>query len=820
MDANQLIVPPDQHVLVNLAPSVMVLPNVFCHILLNDTKYSNEVFRRVKSGESPYVFAVMSDPRIKESPEKFYKTGVIAETRLGDGGREIILVGLFRAEMVRLRRIEGDNWLLWTATIKKIEDENRDDYFINSQDEVEAKVIEIRHLLVSFMTKAKGVCSFNQEVMEWIVHNFEVTDWTDKDAVDNFIWSIVASVPDLLQKDKQPFLESTSLPERIDLCIKTLKQRLRFLEIQLKNESGSRKDGNRMKRSTRVPVLDSENKNNKPDTDEDDFVKGAHEDILKMWNKLKEVREYIGSDAISIVTEDIKRLVSIGDPHGNSYEWPKFMGRLEFVLGLPWKEETVQEGDISKVAHVLDEDHYGLVYVKDSICDQLAPKLLNPEGKGHILCLVGPPGVGKTSLAKSVARALNRKYIRISLGGVRDEAQIRGHKVTYIGSEAGEILKEIRRCGVKNPVFVIDEIDKLGHMSNSGDPSSAMLEVLDPEQNNSFKDHYVACGFDLSKVMFIATANVEDDIMAPLRDRMDIIRLPGYLEVEKIEIAKKYLIHRWMKEVGLFGNNVEVQWGEEAIPLIIRGYTHEAGVRNLERTIATILRKISREYLKSRNEEKLMVKFEVTNEKVHQYLGPPKYLKGRARPTMAGEAIGLAWTPVGGDILYVQAEFYDRLDGKKVLDLTGMQGDVMKESDKLALTRLRNVLREKNSELADKLKNNAIHLHIPEGAVPKDGPSAGVTIFSALYSEVTGRLVKQSLAMTGEIDNKGSVLAVGGIREKIVAAERAGIEEIIMPKDNERNLHDVPKEVKDNLKFNFVETVDQVLEIAFPSPLN
>ncbi|KKS10984.1 MAG: Lon protease [Candidatus Daviesbacteria bacterium GW2011_GWB1_41_5] len=374
---------------------------------------------------------------------------------------------------------------------------------------------------------------------------------------------------------------------------------------------------------------------------------------------------------------------------------------------------------------------------------------------------------------------MNRKYIRMSLGGIRDEAQIRGHGITYIGAEPGEILKLMKRCGVKNPLFVIDEIDKLGHMSTSGDPSAAMLEVLDPEQNNSFKDHWVACGFDLSKVLFIATANQEDTIHPPaLKDRMDVIRLHGYLEVEKVEIAKRHLIPRLMQDLGLAQNSVEVVWEEKLISKIIRGYTHEAGVRNIERTLAKILKKICRGYLKSKSEEKPVTKFEVTEQKVHEYLGPPKFVKDRARPTMIGEAIGLAWTPVGGDILYVQVEFYERIDGKKVLDLTG---------------------------------------HIPEGAVPKDGPSAGITILSALYSEVTGKLVKRNLAMTGEIDNKARVLPVGGIREKIVAAEGAGIEEIIMPKDNERNLHDVPKSVKDKLRFHFVETIDEVLTIAFPS---
>jgi ATP-dependent Lon protease len=319
-----------------------------------------------------------------------------------------------------------------------------------------------------------------------------------------------------------------------------------------------------------------------------------------------------------VVMEDLGKLKSFGTPQANTYEWPKYMRRVEFILGLPWKEETVQEGDITKVLQVLDEDHYGLQHEKDSICDQVAPRLLNPECKGSIICLVGPPGVGKTSLAKSVAKALNRKYIRMSLGGIKDESQIRGHRITYIGAEPGEVLRLMKRCGVKNPLFVIDEIDKLGGMSAQGDPSAALLEVLDPEQNNSFKDHWAACGFDLSKVLFLSTANQEDTIHPALKDRMDVIRLPGYLEVEKVEIAKRHLIPRLMTDLGLTQSGVEVVWEEELISKIIRGYTNEAGVRNIERAISKILKKICRAYLKSKKEDKPVSKFLVTEQKAYE----------------------------------------------------------------------------------------------------------------------------------------------------------------------------------------------------------
>lgn len=798
---------PYEHLLISLVPSIMVMPGTIAPILFGEDESSQKILQIIRAGQSPYVFTVMSNPRIKESPERFYKIGVIAKAEAEDMmSPKIILRGLFRAETLNVKKIGTDDWRLWVVTVKRVEDENSDDYFINSHQNVMANMIEIRDLLVGFIIRAKGYYDFDDTLMTSIIDNFESTDWEDIDAVNNVLWATLCSVPDWLQKDKQPFLESTSLLERIDMCVKKLKERLRLLGVQKQNIL---KDGKPLKKAKNIRIQDSKEQN-----PQDEFINGAHADIKKKWDKFKEIKEYMSEDARDVVMEDIEKLKSFGNPQGNTYEWPKYMRRVGFILDLPWRNEAPEGGDIVKVDKILDEDHYGLEHVKGRISEGVAPRILNPAGKGQILCFIGPPGVGKTSLAKSVARALGKKYIRMSLGGVNNESQIRGHGITYVGAEPGEILKLIKRCGEKNPVFVIDEIDKLGSMSAQGDPSAAMLEVLDPEQNNSFKDHWVACGFDLSKVMFIATANVEDTIHPAIRDRMDIIRLPGYLEVEKIEIAKRYLIPRLFTDLGLIQNSVEVVWEEGLISKIIRSYTHEAGVRGLERTIATLLKKVCREYLKSKTENNPIQRFEITEKKVYEYLGPLKYFKDRVRSTKVGEAVGLAWTPVGGDILYVQAEMYPMMQDKKVLARTGMQGDVMRESDEVAMTVIKNI----NPELSKKLSENAIHLHIPVGAIPKDGPSAGVTIVSAVYSELEDRPVKLNLAMTGEIDLKRNVLPVGGIREKIVAAERAGIEEIIMPKGNERNLHDVPKDVKDKLRFHFVESVDQVLEIAFPKP--
>ncbi len=814
MQSNQQLLTQPKHPLINLAPSIMVMPGTWSLVKLDTRdRAMRTLLKAARSNQAPFVFATMSIPGVVEAPDRYCKVGVVAEVEPDMKNPLLRLGGRFRAELLKLETRGNENWFLWMATVKRHADENHDDYLIENQVHIKARVMKIKELMENFLALAKSYYQVDEEefhkkfafLLE-ILDGFENTDWGDNDAVDYFIWAVISAVPDLLQEDKQPLVDSTSLSERIDMCLKALRERIKLLEAQKLTSS---KADRPLRQARRVEISDSEK-----DSNSDDFVKHAHGDIKKRWEKFKEVREYMNEDARDVVIEDLEKLKSYGNPQGNTYEWPKYMRRLDRLLNYPWNKKAPEGGDIVKVEQILNEDHYGLEHPKGRISEGIAPRILNPEGKGQIICFVGPPGVGKTSLARSVARALGRKYIRMSVGGIRDEAQIRGHGITYIGAEPGEIFKLISRCGESNPVFVVDEIDKLGSMSAQGDPSAAMLEVFDPEQNNSFKDHYTSCGIDLSKVIFIATANVEDTIHPALRDRMDIIRLPGYLEVEKVEIAKKYLIPKWLKELGLIQNNVEVVWEEELISKLIRSYTHEAGVRGLEKNIATLLKKICRDYLKSKVEGEPIQKFEMTEKKVHEYLGPPKFTKDRARTTKVGEAIGLAWTPVGGDILYVQAEMYPRLRDKKVLDLTGMQGDVMKESDKVAMTILRNRV---NQELSEKLSESAFHLHIPEGAVPKDGPSAGVTMFTALYSEVTDKLVKSNLAMTGEIDLKAKVLPVGGIREKIVAAERAGIEEVILPKENERNLHDVPKEVKDKLKFHFVETLDEVLEIAFPT---
>jgi len=481
---------------------------------------------------------------------------------------------------------------------------------------------------------------------------------------------------------------------------------------------------------------------------------------------------------------------------------------LDWLTSLPWTISTTDNLDIKQVREVLDDDHYGLGRIKDRILEYLSVRKFKTEGdvRQPILCFSGPPGVGKTSLGKSIARALGRKFVRFSLGGMRDEAEIRGHRRTYIGALPGQIIQGMRRAGSNNPVMMLDEIDKIGQ-DFRGDPSSALLEVLDPEQNVDFRDHYLDVQYDLSRVLFVTTANVLDTIPGPLRDRMEIIELAGYTEEEKVEIAKRHLIQKQLEEHGLSAD--KLIWQDDAIQLLIRGYTREAGVRNVEREVAAITRKATREFAEGREEPMV-----VGQEQVRKYLGAPRFEfeEVEDRTAYPGVAIGLAWTPFGGDVLFIEAMAMP--EGKGGLTLTGQLGDVMKESAMAALS----YIRAHGKELAVPegfLQKNDIHIHVPAGAIPKDGPSAGVTMTTALASLLTGRKVRPRVAMTGEITLTGRVLPVGGIKEKALAARRAGIKELIIPARNKKDVdEDIPEQIKSTLKFHFVSEIAQVLELA------
>jgi ATP-dependent Lon protease len=493
--------------------------------------------------------------------------------------------------------------------------------------------------------------------------------------------------------------------------------------------------------------------------------------------------------------------------HPESAESSVLRTWLDWMTTLPWNRVTDDNLDISAARAILDEDHYDLDQVKQRILEFLAVRQLRPDGKGPILCFVGPPGVGKTSLGRSIARALGRQFVRSSLGGVRDEAEIRGHRRTYVGALPGRIVQGMSQAGSSNPVFMLDEVDKVG-ADVRGDPSSALLEVLDPEQNDSFRDHYLGVMYDLSKVLFIATANVTETIQPAFLDRMEVIRLSGYSEEEKLEIARRHLIPRQVEENGLTEHGLE--FSAAAVRSVIGGYTREAGLRNLEREIGSVCRKVAVQVA-----EKRPAIHRVTPASVARLLGPPRFLDEHPlQADRVGVATGLAYTAVGGEVLLVEAI---SLEGKGDLALTGSLGDVMKESAAAALSLAR--ARSKDLEIADGwFEGHSLHVHVPAGGTPKDGPSAGVTILAAIVSASSGRPVRHDLAMTGEITLRGDVLAVGGIKEKVLAARRAGINEILMPAENERDLSDLPPTVRRKLRFIFARSVDEVLDAALPRP--
>jgi ATP-dependent Lon protease len=489
--------------------------------------------------------------------------------------------------------------------------------------------------------------------------------------------------------------------------------------------------------------------------------------------------------------------------HPSSSEYTVASTYLDWLTSLPWSQGTEDRLDIRQARRILDEDHFGLEKAKKRIIEYLAVRKLKPDTKGPILCFAGPPGTGKTSLGHSIGRALGRKFIRLSLGGVRDEAEIRGHRRTYVGALPGRIIQGIRQAGSNNPIFMLDEIDKVGS-DFRGDPSSALLEVLDPEQNSTFVDHYLDVPFDLSRVMFITTANILDTIPPALRDRLEVIELPGYTLDEKIRIAERYLLPRQIAAHGLTADQLAFTRG--AIKLIISGYTREAGVRNMEREIASLCRGVA-----SMIAEGPQKPFKIAVKDIHRYLGPLRInFESAERVAKPGVAMGLAWTPTGGDLLFIEAT---AMKGKGLLTLTGQLGDVMKESATAALSFIRANSAALNVP-EDFFEKSDIHIHVPAGAIPKDGPSAGVTMLTALTSLLTGKKIKDNLAMTGEITLRGLVLPVGGIKEKVLAAHRAGVKTIILPNWNKKDLIDVPPKVKKEITFHFVDEMLEVLKLA------
>jgi ATP-dependent Lon protease len=539
-------------------------------------------------------------------------------------------------------------------------------------------------------------------------------------------------------------------------------------------------------------------------------MKAIQRELGEGDDRTREVEEFrkrveeagLTPEAKEVAERELDRLAQMSPA---SAEYTVSRTYLDWLTNLPWSKATEDHIDLKHTREILDEDHYDLEKVKDRILEYLAVRKRRPELKGPILCLVGPPGTGKTSLGRSIARAMGRKFVRVSLGGVRDEAEIRGHRRTYVAALPGRIIQGLKRAGTRNPVFVLDEIDKLG-ADFRGDPSSALLEVLDPEQNNSFSDHYLEVPFDLSQVFFLCTANVLDTIPPALRDRMEVLNLPGYTEEEKVEIARRHLIPRQVTENGLAGAKLE--FTDEAIGRVIADYTREAGLRNLEREFASLCRKIARKLVEEGEPEQPLV---IGPDEIPAYLGPPHFYRELAeRADRPGVAIGLAWTQAGGDILFIEAT---KMPGRGKLMITGRLGEVMKESAQAALSWIRSSA-ERFGISAEVFEKTDLHVHVPAGAIPKDGPSAGVTIDVALLSLLTGRPVRPQLAMTGEITLRGKVLPVGGIKEKVLAARRAGVTRVLLPKHNAKDLEDIQPELRKNLEFVFVEDLEQVIREA------
>lgn len=736
---------------------------------------------------SKYIFlsaqmkANVEDPRA----EDIYKEGTIAKIiqilKLPNGLMKILVDGVLHGRIVEFL----PNADFFEAEIEVILPKKE------NPKELDALVRQMSGLF-------KDYVKVNKSIPLEAVSAFDNIDEPDRK-----LFYVAANIAQSIEV-KQSIIQKDSIKEQIYEVIRILKKEIDVLNIEKEIESKVHENISKTQRKfiiqEQIRILQDE--------------LGEEEDYSPEFAKLKEKIEKAKMPK-EIRTKAVEEFNKLRKTPQSSPESTVLRNYLDWLSEVPWSKKTKDHLDINNVQKILDEDHYGLEKPKDRISEHIAVLNLVKQMRGQILCFVGPPGVGKTSLGKSIARALNRKFVRVSLGGVRDEAEIRGHRRTYIGSMPGKIVQSMRKAGTINPVILLDEIDKMS-MDFRGDPSAAMLEVLDPEQNHTFNDHYLDVDYDLSQVMFITTANVRHNIPLPLQDRMEIIELPGYLQFEKIEIAKRHIIPKQNKEHGLDKFNVNL--ADDAIQLIIEGYTREAGVRNLEREVSSVMRKTAKEIVLkqakngNKTKRKTKLKFDITTEKVEEFLGVPKFRKQLAdKEDLVGSITGLAWTSVGGEILSVDATI---MSGPEKLNVTGQIGDVMRESAHAAYSYLRT--NAKALGLTQNFyKGKEIHVHIPEGAIPKDGPSAGITMTLALYSAFSGKPAKGDVAMTGEITLRGNVLAIGGLNEKLLAAQRSGIKTVLIPKDNEKDLSEIKPAVKEGLNIIPVESIMEAIPHVF-----
>ncbi len=731
------------------------------------------------NGNRMIMLSTQNNPEV-DSPtqDDLYAVGTVAlvirMVKMGDERVKILVQGVRRA---RILDIESKTPYL-RVSVTPLEEEEPDQNSLQT----EAMVRLCKEKVIEMVKEGKGLPPDFMVVVENMDSPGKLAD-------------LVVSNLNLKVPESQEVLETLDCVERLKTVIKLLDHELSLLKLQQEIQSETQQ------------VIGK--------TQKDYFLReqmkairkelGEYEDVA---DEISDFQERIAASSLSAKAreEAQKQLKRLSKMHGESAEATTVRTYIECLLELPWGKYTKDNLNIKKANKILDDDHYGLKKIKDRILEHLSVRKLNKETKGPLLCFVGPPGVGKTSLGRSIAKAMNRKFVRISLGGVRDEAEIRGHRRTYVGALPGRIIQGLKSAGSSNPLFMLDEIDKLGS-DFRGDPSAALLEVLDPEQNHNFTDHYLGIEYDLSKVMFIATANVADPIPSPLRDRMEVIQLSGYSLEEKVEIAKRYIIPRCIKENGL--SKLTIRFSPNTVKEIITSYTREAGLRNLERKIGEVCRKIARIYAEENNRKS----FTISTSSLQKYLGTKVYLPESDEDIdPVGTVTGLAWTSAGGEIMHIEAVL---MKGKGNLTITGQLGDVMKESAQTALSFIRS--QASYFKLDSKIfEKNDFHIHVPAGAIPKDGPSAGITIATALLSAIGKKEVMKGYAMTGEITLRGRVLPIGGLKEKSLAALRTGVKHIIIPKENEKDLADIPENLRKELSFHPVSHFHEVVDLMFP----
>jgi len=755
--------------------SVVIFPSMVMPLMINDQKYARLIDQTLMKGRTIGLFAQIQPEQEDPGPEGIYRVGTVGTIlkmlRFPDGSVRFLVQGLSRIKIKKY--VSTDPFLV--AKMDVIEENERHTV------EIEAMVRNAHEMI----KQAVGLSPNLSEDLQISALNTEEP---------GKLADLIASNLNLPTEKRQEILETFDIKIRLQKVLTHVKKEIEVLELSHKIQNEAATEMGKMQKEF---ILREQLKAIRRELGESD---DRTEEIEEFRKKIHEAK--MPELALTAAEKELDRLSKMNP---SAAEYTVSRTYLDWLVTLPWSITTKDILNINKSQKILDEDHFDLEKVKERILEFLAVRKLKENLKGPILCFVGPPGVGKTSLGRSIARAMDRKFQRISLGGMRDEAEIRGHRRTYIGALPGRVIQGLRRAGSRNPVFMLDEIDKIGQ-DFRGDPASALLEVLDPEQNNSFSDHYLDVPFDLSQVMFITTANLLHPIPAVLRDRMEVIEMPGYTDLEKTQIAKKYLIPRELENHGLKKDHISFPDG--TIKRIINDYTRESGLRNLDREIANVCRKVARKVASGKRGTTV-----IKAGKLHDYLGPVKFLPELAgRTALVGVVPGLAWTSSGGSLLFIEVS---SMPGKGGLTLTGSLGDVMKESVRAAMTYIR--ANEKKLNIPEKaFENRDYHVHVPAGATPKDGPSAGITIATAIISLLYGKPAASRLAMTGEITLRGQILPIGGLKEKSLAAYRSGIKRVIIPHDNEKDLVEIPDEVRKNVEFLPVKTIDEVFQIAFP----